>query len=195
MPAADSDLGAHQASAAQTWVQRRGSSDPRGPLSIVRQPAEIPEEALQGEWTQPAPRRRLNLFFVGVGIVGGVAGIGLLLWFQTFDALAVLVGFTVTGLLSYTALTVAVATTVTLDGPILTVRCGEITDVFDLSGPLRRVTTIGRPNRPTWRVQLETTDGKVIELTAGQVDPELVQAAISRYRSRRIPQQRTGSES
>jgi hypothetical protein len=191
--AADSEVGTSARPKTRVWVQRRQPHPvrPAAPEARAANPDEVPEEALHGIWQRPAPHRRTNLFFVAVAIVGALVGMVLLLSFQTFDALAVLVGFTVTGLLAYTALSVSSPTTVSLDGPFITVSRGRQTDEFDLSGPIRRVSTVGRPNRPNWRVRLETIGGKIVELDPTQVDSVLLHAAITRYRTGRIPQQRT----
>lgn len=152
------------------------------------------DEPLVGSWTQSAPRRLIGQVILVLATLGAAAGFGLLFVVQTFEALAVLVGFTNVALLTYLSLSSSAPTTVTLAGPMLTVRCGRDTDTFDLSGPVRRIGTYGFPNRPNWRLMLETIDGKVIELGPTQVDPETITAALKRYRPPTIPQQRTGSE-
>lgn len=153
------------------------------------------DSQFQGHWVQPAPRRILGFLVLGLSSVGALVGLVLLFWHQTFEAMAVLVGFTNVALLTYLALSSSSPTRVTLDGPLLTVERGRDTDEFDLSGPIRRVTTIGFPNRPNWLVHLEALDGKIVELGPTQVDPDLIHAAIARYRPPTIPTQRTGSES
>lgn len=150
--------------------------------------------AFHGTWVQPAPRRVLGQVILVLATTGAVGGLGLLLWHQTFDALAVLVGFTVIALLTYLALSASSPTTVTLSGPRLVVRCGRDTDEFDLRGPIRRIQSIGFPNRPNWRIRLEANDGKIVELGPTQIDPALVHAAVSHYRTPTIPQQRTSPE-
>jgi len=153
------------------------------------------ESEFQGTWVQAAPRRLFGQILLGLATTGALVGFGLLIHHQTFDAMAVLVGFTIVALLTYLALSSSSPTTVTLAGPRLTVRCGGDIDEFDLAGPIRRINTIGFPNRPNWRVRLEAHDGKIVELGPTQVDPDLMQAAIARYRVPTIPQQRNGSQS
>ncbi|MET3960433.1 hypothetical protein ABIE44_000367 [Marmoricola sp. OAE513] len=153
---------------------------------------EIPESDLHGTWRQPKPRRIFGQALLALALVGAGVGLFLTLWVQTFDALAVLVAFTNIALMTYTALSVSTPTTVTLDGPVVSVRRGRETDDFDLTGPVRRIIETGRTNRPNWRVRLETADGKVVELGPTQIDPVLMHAAITRYRAPRVPQQRTG---
>jgi hypothetical protein len=174
----------------QLWVQQRIAD---AAAQAAGKKAAIPEADLRGTWDQPAPGRRVGQVLLGLTTSGALVGFGLLLAWQTFEALAVLVGFTVISLMSYTALSVSLPTTVTLEGSLLTVRRGRDSDEFNLAGPIRRVSTVGRPERPSWRVRLEAIDGKVVELGPTQVDPTLIHAAISRYRSPGIPPQRSGS--
>lgn len=151
---------------------------------------------LQGTWRQPSPWRRFHQVMLVIGISGALVGFGLLFGIQTFEAMAVLVAFTIWSLMAYTTLSVTVPTEVSLAGPVLTVRRGRESDTFDLTGPgLRRITTAGFPGRPNWRVRLEARDGRLVELGPTQVDPETVQAAIRRYRpaGTSIPRQRTDS--
>ena len=148
----------------------------------------------QGRWVQPSPRRVIGYLVLAVSLVGVVVGCSLLFVIQTFEALAVLVGFTNVALLTYLALSSSNPTTVVMDGPRLTVQRGREVDEFDLTGPMRRIVTVGFPNRPNWLVHLETTDGRIVELGPTQIDPDLVHAAIARYRKPTIPQQRVSPE-
>ena len=65
----------------------------------------------QGRWVQPAPRRVIGYAILAVSLVGVVVGCCLLFVIQTFEALAVLVGFTNVALLTYLALTSSNPTT------------------------------------------------------------------------------------
>lgn len=158
---------------------------------------ELPQGDLRGSWTEPDQHRRTARIVLALALAGVLAGLVMLFTVPTFAALAALVGSTIVALLAYTALTVTTPTHVTLDGPRLVVTCGTEVDEFDLSGRIRRIATIGRPDRPNWRVQLHAADGKIIELGPHQVDPLMVQAAIARYRSSapapQVPPQRSGA--
>jgi hypothetical protein len=187
-PADSGDSGGDSKS--QSWVQQRIAD---AAAQAASKNVVVPEEDLRGTWHQPAPGRRVGQVFLGLTTIGAVVGFGLLLAWQTFEGLAVLVAFTVASLMSFTALSVSQPTSVTLAGPRLSVRRGREVDEFDLTGPIRRVSAIGRPDRPNWLLHLETIDGKITELGPTQVDPVLMQAAIARYRSPGIPPQRTGS--
>lgn len=152
--------------------------------------ATTPGHPFRGHWVQPAPRRFVGRIVLALALMGATAGLGLLLVVQTFDAMAVLVGFTVVALLSYLALSATSPTTVILDGSRLTVRCGRDIEEFDLAGPIRRIRTTGFPNRPNWRLHLESIEGTIIELGPHQIDPDVCSAAIAHYRPSAIPQQR-----
>lgn len=148
----------------------------------------------QGHWVQPAPRRIFGFIVLALSSVGAALGMVLLFQHQTFEAMAVLVAFTNIALLTFLALSSSSPTKVTLDGSLLKVQRGRETEEFDLAGPIRRITTIGFPNRPNWLVHLETVDGKIVELGPTQVDPDLIHAAIAHYRAPFIPRQRAASD-
>lgn len=174
--------------------QRRGEALTRvehppktGPVTTT------PEAVLTGRWVQRRPRRYLGAAILGVALIGVVVGLELTVTVRTFEALAVLVAFTIIAVIAHTAFTVSAPTTVVLDGPRVEVRRGNLVDVFDLAGPIRRIVTVGRANRPNWRIRFETEDGRLVELGPAQVDPHVMTEVIARYRAAKPvpPRQRT----
>jgi hypothetical protein len=139
---------------------------------------------LHGHWSQPAPGRLIGVLVVAVAGVAAGVGLALTVVQPSTGAVALLAVGTIVAVMTYGSLALASPTTVTLTGPVLEVRRGELHDVFDLAGPIRRLRTEGRPNRPNWRLRMETADGRLVELDPAQVDPMVITAAIERYRPR-----------
>lgn len=137
-----------------------------------------------GEWTQPTPGRLLARIVVALGCLGALTGLVLTAVQASTGSITVLAVSTVVAVMTYGSLTLSDPTTVTLAGPLLTVHRGEMDDVFDLSRSVRRLRTEGRPNRPNWRLLMETVDGRLVELGPDQVDPMVITAALQRYRTR-----------
>jgi hypothetical protein len=119
---------------------------------------------------------------VTLGCIGALAGLVLTAVQASTGSITVLAVSTVVAVMTYGSLTLNDPTTVTLDGPVLTVHRGEMDDVFDLSRKVRRLRTEGRPDRPNWRLLMETIDGRLIELGPDQVDPSVITEALKRYR-------------
>jgi hypothetical protein len=171
--------------------QRRSEDDELVQPSEPSEPAAPEVPVLTGNWVQRTRRRYLGAGILGISLIGVLVGLELTFTVRTFEALAVLVGFTIVAVIAHTAYSVSAPTRVRLDGSHVEVRRGAQVDDFDLRGPIRRIVTIGRPNRPNWRVRFETDDGRLVELGPTQVDPHVITEVIARYQSSTgIPQQR-----
>lgn len=81
------------------------------------------------------------------------------------------------------ALISSAPTLVRLHGSNLTITKGSNHYIFDLTDTFHLVETVGEPGDAGWRLRLEDLNGHIHELTANQVDAEVMHAAIPVFRS------------
>ena len=73
--------------------------------------------------------------------------------------------------------------TVDVKGSNLRIRRGGVVDVINLADPVHLVELVGSPDQPTWRVLLETVDGRTIEVGPKQVDAPELHRIVEYYRA------------
>ena len=140
----------------------------------------IPDAA---HWSERAKPRIL----AGVVLLASLAGVlGFLAWAiisRSVGAIAGLAACAIVAVIFRGALMGAGVTTVDLKGPVLRIRRGGVLDVVNLADAMHRVELVGSPDQPTWRLLIETVDGRVIELGPHQVDAPEMHRIVTYYRA------------
>jgi len=140
----------------------------------------IPDTA---HWAERAKPRMLAGGVLLASLAGVLGFLALTIITQAIGAIAGLAACAIIAVIFRGALMGEGVTTVDLKGPVLRVRRGGVLDVVNLSDAMHRVELVGSPDQPTWRLLMETVDGRVLELGPHQVDAPEMHRIVTYYRA------------
>lgn len=146
--------------------------------AIPREP--IPETA---HWAEKARPRMFAGILLVAALAGVVTSLVLAITTQSVGSIVGLVACAFVAVIFRGALMGSGITTVDLKGSVLRIRNGAVLDVVNLADPVHLVELHGTPDQPTWRLRLETVDGRTIELGPKQVDAPELHRVVAYYRS------------
>src|SRR3954447_12559800 len=118
----------------------------------------IPDTA---DWAERAKPRMLAGGVLLASLAGVLGFLALTIITQAIGAIAGLAACAIIAVIFRGALMGEGVTTVDLKGPVPRVRRGGVLDVINLSDAMHRVELVGSPDQPTWRLLMETVDGRV----------------------------------
>ena len=142
--------------------------------------APIPKTA---HWVERARPRLLVGTLLVLALAGVVTSLVLTVTTQSIGAISTLVACAFVAVIFRGALMGSGVTTVDLQGARLRIRKDGVQDEVDLADPVHRVALVGTPDRSTWRLRLETIDGRTIELGRSQVDARELHRIAEHYQA------------
>ena len=140
----------------------------------------IPDTA---HWSEHAKPRMLAGGVLLASLAGALGFLALAIITQAIGAIAGLAACVIVAVIFRGALMGEGVTTVDLKGPVLRVRKGGVLDVVNLADAMHRVELVGSPDQSTWRLLMETVDGRVLELAPHQVDAPEMHRIVTYYRA------------
>jgi len=140
----------------------------------------IPDNA---HWAERQRPRVVAGALLVLALAGVVTFLVLTITTQSTTSIVGLVASAFVAVVFRGALMSAGLTTVDLQGSVLRIRNGGVLDVVNLSDPVHLVELVGTPDQPSWRLRLETVDGRLIELGPQQVDATELHRAVEYYRA------------
>lgn len=173
-----------------------GDHDTESGLAARRLPQQVPP--VHDELADPLPRptvpatarwverprpRVLAALLLVASLAAAVTCLVLALRTQSTESVVGLVFSALLAVLCRGAMMSSGLMTVELKGSLLTVRHDGYVDRFDLAGHVQLVELVGDPDRSSWRLRLETADGRVVELTRRQVDAREMHGIVEFYQS------------
>ena len=137
---------------------------------------------LEGHWVESAPPRKLTGALQLIALAGLVGTLVAAVVTKSPVAIgaAVACGFVVV-VFRVVMMSSGVVTT-ELKNNRLTVTKDGVRDIFNLTDPVHLVETVGDPADASWRLRLETVDGRVVELGPTHVKPQELHPVVEHYR-------------
>jgi hypothetical protein len=140
----------------------------------------IPDTA---HWAEKAKPRMVAGTLLVLALAGLLTSLVLTITTQSAGAIVGLAASALVAVIFRGALMGSGIMTVDVKGSNLRIRQGGVVDVINLADPVHLVELVGSPDQPTWRLLLETVDGRTIELGPKQVDAPEMHRIVEYYRA------------
>jgi len=140
----------------------------------------IPDTA---HWAEKAKPRMVAGTLLVLALAGLLTSLVLTITTQSAGAIVGLAASALVAVIFRGALMGSGIMTVDVKGSNLRIRQGGVVDVINLADPVHLVELVGSPDQPTWRLLLETVDGRTIELGPKQVDAPELHRIVEYYRA------------
>lgn len=134
------------------------------------------------DWTEKARPRVFSGTVLTLALLAAVTSLVITIITQSPVAIAGLAASAIVAVIFRGALMGAEPTTVELKGSMLRIRKGGVVNAINLADPMQVVELVGSPDRPTWRLHLETFDGRAIEVGPKMVDAPELHRIVEHYR-------------
>ena len=137
----------------------------------------------EGRWVESAPPRKLAGLLQLAAFAGLVGSLIAAVATKSPVAIgaAVACGFIVV-VFRVVLMSSGVATTELKNGRLVVTKDG-IKDIFNLTDPVHLVETVGNPADSSWRLRLETVDGRIVELGPTHVKAAELHPVVEHYRA------------